>query len=175
MGDVNWRGVVDTLRASAPPPRQDQDIASWHHSTAAHSLADAIEANLIPLSGDSSVEADRMALVGILWRTCMPGFAPITPEHPDWNAYLSDADRIIASAINGTLFGDDDTDYREIFGKNPDRWRVPLGALLLTLADETAPPWQLARARDEAEELKRVLNEMVGAPLPPRRVGEAGS
>ena len=53
---------------------------------------------------------------------------------------------------------DPHADYREIFGRNPEPWRIPLGALRLTLADETAPPWQLERARAECEELVRVLN-----------------
>ena len=50
-------------------------------------------------------------------------------------------------------------DYRDVFGKDPEPWREPLGALRLTLSDETEPPWTLERARAECEELVRVLNE----------------
>lgn len=50
------------------------------------------------------------------------------------------------------------SDYREIFGREPEPWREPLGALRLTLNDETEPPWTLQRAREECEWLVRVLN-----------------
>ena len=49
-------------------------------------------------------------------------------------------------------------DYREVFGRDPEPWRLPLGALRLTLADESAPSWQLDRARAECEALVKVLN-----------------
>lgn len=47
-------------------------------------------------------------------------------------------------------------DYRDVFGKDPEPWREPLGALRLTLAGDD--PWTLERARGECEELVRVLN-----------------
>lgn len=53
-------------------------------------------------------------------------------------------------------------DYREVFGGDPEPWREPLGALRLTLADETCPPWQLERAREECEWLTRILNGVKG-------------
>lgn len=85
---------------------------------------------------------------------------------------------------------DDNAYYREIFGRNPEPWRAPLGALRLTLTPgdpkpwleedgsrfvtseayytgnprrynprpEYDPPWTLERARDELEELVKVLN-----------------
>ena len=51
--------------------------------------------------------------------------------------------------------------YREIFGREPEPWREHLGALRLTLWDETKPSWQLRRARDECEALVKSLNEWV--------------
>lgn len=53
---------------------------------------------------------------------------------------------------------DDWADYREIFGRNPEPWRVPLGALRLTLAADVPQEWDWERARDECEELVKVLN-----------------
>lgn len=49
-------------------------------------------------------------------------------------------------------------DYRDIFGRDPEPWREPLGALRLTLASDAAEPWQLERARAECEWLVRALN-----------------
>lgn len=50
-----------------------------------------------------------------------------------------------------------EADYREIFGRNPEPWRFPLGALRLTLFDNDTPEnWE--RARTECEELIRVMN-----------------
>lgn len=46
-----------------------------------------------------------------------------------------------------------------------ESWRLPLGALRLTLADESAPPWQLERARAECEELVKVLNDSPPGPV----------
>ena len=51
------------------------------------------------------------------------------------------------------------SDYSDIFGREPEPWREPLGALRLTLADEILSPWQIDRARAECEALVRVLNE----------------
>ena len=51
------------------------------------------------------------------------------------------------------------SDYSDIFGREPEPWREPLGALRLTLADESATPWQIERARAECEALVKVLNE----------------
>lgn len=51
----------------------------------------------------------------------------------------------------------DHADYREVFGKDPEPWRGPLGALRLTLVSDE--PWTLERARAECEELVRVLND----------------
>lgn len=71
----------------------------------------------------------------------------------------------IADAVFALLAGstasatDENADYREVFGRDSEPWRAPLGALRLTLADETAPDWQLERARAECEELVRVLND----------------
>ena len=52
------------------------------------------------------------------------------------------------------------SNYQQVFGRKPEAWREPLGALRLTLHDQSAPPWQLQRARDEVEWLVQVLNEV---------------
>lgn len=52
---------------------------------------------------------------------------------------------------------DDDRDYREVFGRAPEAWRGPLGALRLTLAGD-ASEVDVSRAQYEIEELVRVLN-----------------
>lgn len=39
---------------------------------------------------------DRDVLVQILWRSAMPGYEPIGPEHPDWAFYLHRAEDLIA-------------------------------------------------------------------------------
>lgn len=51
-------------------------------------------------------------------------------------------------------------DYREIFGRDPEPWREPLGALRLTL---TGNPEDIdvMRAQAECEELVRIINEHV--------------
>lgn len=49
-------------------------------------------------------------------------------------------------------------EYALIFGRNPEAWREPLGALRMTLWDDNPPEWQLERARNEVEWLTRVLN-----------------
>lgn len=46
-------------------------------------------------------------------------------------------------------------DYVEIFGRPPEPWREPLGALRLTLAADDV---DIDRARAECEELVRILN-----------------
>lgn len=53
---------------------------------------------------------------------------------------------------------DPDSDYIEIFGRRPENWREPLGALRLTLSAENPQPWDWERAREECEWLVRVLN-----------------
>lgn len=53
---------------------------------------------------------------------------------------------------------DPNADYIQIFGRAPEPWRVPLGALRMTLwADDAA--CDVKRARVEVEELVRVLND----------------
>jgi hypothetical protein len=47
------------------------------------------------------------------------------------------------------------SDYQEIFGREPEPWREPLGALRLTLTGE---PVDVERARSECEALVKVLN-----------------
>lgn len=49
-------------------------------------------------------------------------------------------------------------DYREIFGRDPEVWRHPLGALILTLAGDPEKV-DVVRAQHEVKELTRVLNE----------------
>ena len=51
------------------------------------------------------------------------------------------------------------SDYSDTFGGEREPWRDPLGALRLTVAGESATPWQVERARAECEALVRVLNE----------------
>ena len=51
----------------------------------------------------------------------------------------------------------DNADYREIFGRNPESWRYPLGALRLTLTGDPDKGDEV-RAQHEVEELVRVLN-----------------
>lgn len=48
-------------------------------------------------------------------------------------------------------------DYREIFNRDPEPWRVPLGALRLTLTGDPATV-DVVRAQHEVEELVRILN-----------------
>ena len=48
------------------------------------------------------------------------------------------------------------SDYREIFGREPELWREPLGALRITLAGDSV---DVERARSECEALVKVLNE----------------
>lgn len=50
------------------------------------------------------------------------------------------------------------SDYKDVFGCEPEPWREPLGALRLTLMGDE--PWVLERARAECEWLVRVLNEV---------------
>lgn len=50
-----------------------------------------------------------------------------------------------------------DTDYFEVFHRYPEPWRLPLGALRLTLTGDPATV-DVARAQAEVEELVRVLN-----------------
>lgn len=50
------------------------------------------------------------------------------------------------------------SDYKQIFGREPETWRDPLGALRMTLWTDPAPDWAIDRARDEVEWLCRVLN-----------------
>lgn len=59
---------------------------------------------------------------------------------------------------------DANADYREVFGRNPEPWRAPLGALRLTI--HTDPEFRYngwnQRLKDEVEELVRVLNTEPG-------------
>ncbi len=48
-------------------------------------------------------------------------------------------------------------EYHSIFGRNPEPWREPLGALRLTLAGD-ADKVDVVRAQHEIEWLTRVLN-----------------
>lgn len=50
------------------------------------------------------------------------------------------------------------SDYKQVFGRNSEAWREPLGALRLTPWTDPAPEWTIDRARDEVEWLCRVLN-----------------
>jgi len=53
-----------------------------------------------------------------------------------------------------------DADYREVFGRVPEAWRAPLGALRLTLTGDPAHV-DVARAQAECEALVRVLNGLM--------------
>lgn len=53
---------------------------------------------------------------------------------------------------------DENRDYRDVFGRNPEPWRIPLGALRLTLTGEPAKV-DVPRAQAEVEELVKVLNQ----------------
>lgn len=55
----------------------------------------------------------------------------------------------------------ENVEYRQIFGRDPEAWREPLGALRLTLAGDPEKV-DVKRAQAEVEELVRVLNEGVG-------------
>lgn len=48
-------------------------------------------------------------------------------------------------------------DYFEVFGRNPEKWREPLGALRLTLTGDPESV-DVKRAQAEVEWLTRVLN-----------------
>lgn len=50
--------------------------------------------------------------------------------------------------------------YRDIFGRDPEPWREPLGALRLTLVGDP-DTIDVVRAQNECEELCRVLNESI--------------
>lgn len=50
------------------------------------------------------------------------------------------------------------SDYGEIFGREPERWREPLGALLLTLTGDPEKV-DVERAQEEVEELVKVLKQ----------------
>ena len=58
-------------------------------------------------------------------------------------------------AVGVELWGPSVSDYREVFGREPEPWREPLGALRLTLAGDTL---DVERARSELEALVKVLN-----------------
>lgn len=60
------------------------------------------------------------------------------------------------------------SDYERIFGRKQEAWRVPLGALILTLEGGGPNGVDIDRARHEVEELKYVLNRLAGAPVPVR-------
>lgn len=49
-------------------------------------------------------------------------------------------------------------DYKQVFGREPEPWREPLGALRMTLWADPAPEWTIERARDEVEWLCRAMN-----------------
>lgn len=56
-------------------------------------------------------------------------------------------------------FDYEDVEHFEVFGKYPERWRGPLGALRMTLwGDPNGVDVQ--RAQHECEELVRILNEV---------------
>lgn len=79
--------------------------------------------------------------------------------HTDEDGIGTEAVGIIRMLVSDVMAEAElNADYRDVFGRNPEPWRTPLGALRLTLADESGPPWQLERARAECEELVRVLN-----------------
>lgn len=48
-------------------------------------------------------------------------------------------------------------DYQEVFGRRPEKWRGPLGALRLTLTGDPDKV-DVERAQAEVEDLVRVLN-----------------
>jgi hypothetical protein len=50
------------------------------------------------------------------------------------------------------------SEYREIFGREPEPWRAPLGALRLTLSGP-ASAVDVERAQVECERLVRILND----------------
>jgi hypothetical protein len=50
------------------------------------------------------------------------------------------------------------SDYREVFGRDPEPWREPLGALRLTLTGP-ASLVDVERAQAECERLVRILND----------------
>lgn len=66
----------------------------------------------------------------------------------DWEIELLEAGGSAWREIEGS-------DYAQIFGREPEAWRDPLGALRLTLAGE---PVDIPRARHEIEVLVLVLN-----------------
>ena len=67
------------------------------------------------------------------------------------------------------------SDYKQVFGRNPEAWREPLGALRLTLWDDNPPEWQtIDRARNEVEWLCRVLNGVTDGSEGPVRMAEMG-
>lgn len=67
---------------------------------------------------------------------------------------------LITDAINTdraqhpTLKTEYNPDYKDVFGRHPEIWRTPLGALILTLAGE---PVDIPRAREEVRRLALAL------------------
>lgn len=57
------------------------------------------------------------------------------------------------------IYDYDNVGYFEMFGKYPERWRRPLGALRTTLWGDPNEV-DVQRAQAECEELVRVLNEV---------------
>lgn len=52
----------------------------------------------------------------------------------------------------------EDADYIEVFGQRPEAWRIPLGALRITLSGDKPTQMDWERARSECEDLVKVLN-----------------
>ena len=65
-------------------------------------------------------------------------------------------------------------DYKQVFGRNPEAWREPLGALRMTLWDEPTREWTIERARNEVEWLCRVLNGVTDGRERPVAMSERG-
>lgn len=75
----------------------------------------------------------------------------------EWRRITDELSRLRTMEAEYSDDEDDWSDYRSIFGRNPEPWREPLGALRLTLAGD-ADKVDVVRAQHEIEWLTRVLN-----------------
>lgn len=66
------------------------------------------------------------------------------------------------------------SDYKQVFGREPEAWREPMGALRVTLWNEPPPEWTIERARNEVEWLCRVLNGITDGSEGPIAMREMG-
>ena len=65
-------------------------------------------------------------------------------------------------------------DYKQVFGRGPEAWREPLGALRMTLWGGADALGTIDRARNEVEWLCRVLNGVTDGSEGPVAMADSG-